>query len=192
MLSKFKIMCAAALIALGVVGPLRASEPRLGVVDFRACMEDSKYGRQEITSIEAMQNQMVNQMEALQKELQEVANQLQDPEFRDSISPETEEQLNLKGRQLSQELSRGQQIFQQMLQQAQMKMVQVMSMHIMRASQIVAASKKLDMVVNQEAVFYFPSTADVTVDVVAEMNRLYDQEVDEESLASNMGGRRAA
>jgi outer membrane protein len=192
MFSKFKIICAAALIALGFAGPLRAAEPRPGVVDFRACMEDSKYGRQEISSIEAMQNQMVNQMEAMQKELQEIANKLQDPEFRDSISPETEEQYNLKGQQLAQELSRSQQIFQRMLQEAQMKMVQVMSMHIMRASQIVAASKKLDMVVNQEAIFYFPSTADVTTDVVAEMNKLYDQEVDDDGLATTMGGRKAA
>lgn len=192
MFAKVKILFVAALIAMGVAGPLAAAEPRLGVVDFRACMEDSKYGRQEISSIEAMQNQMINQMEALQKELQEVASKLQDPEYVDGISPEAVEQLNMKGRQLSQELARDQQLFQGMLQQAQMKMVQVMSMHIMRASQLVAANKGLDMVVNQEAVFYFPSTSDVTSEVVAEMNKLYDQEVDEEDLAGELRGANAA
>lgn len=153
----------------------------VGVVNFQNCIEQSKLGKQEANSFEAMQNQMVGQMESTQKELQEIITKLQDREYLDGISPEAEQQLQMKGQQLSQTMEAQQQQFRAILQQAQMKMVQLITNQISRASEIVAQKQGLDLVLHKDVLFYSLPSYEITDKVVAEMNTLFDKESGEHS-----------
>jgi len=165
-----------------------SSVSNVGVVNFREAIEQSKFGKQEQTSFEAMQNQMMGQMEATQKELQEIVGKLQDREYLDGISPEAEQQLQMKGQQLSQTLEAQRQQFQAILQQAQVKMIQLLSNQVKRASELVAQKQGLDLVLQEEAAFYFQPSFDVTDNVVAEMNTIFDKEESDDAAANGKGG----
>lgn len=153
----------------------------VGVVSFRTCIEQSKFGKQEQASYEAMQNQMLGQMEASQKELQEIVGKLQDREYLDGISPEAEQQLQLKGQQLSQTLEAQRQQFQAILQQAQMKMIQLLTSQVSSAAELVAQKNGLDLVLHEDAVFYFQPSFEITDQVIDQMNTLFDKESADDS-----------
>lgn len=149
----------------------------LGVVNFKNCAEGSKIGKQEQNAVEAMQKQLVGNLEKLEKEFVELNNKLNDPDFRDSLSPEAEVQLTQQRQKLADDLGAGRNQFYQMMNQAQYKLVQVLGMHISRASQIVAKREALDMVVTEDACFYYTPARNMTTQIIAEMDRLYDEEV---------------
>lgn len=158
---------------------------QLGVVNFKTCAENSKIGKQEQNAIEAMHKQLVGNLEKMEKEFVELNNKLQDPDFRDSLSPEAEGQLSQQRQKLADDLASGRNQFYQMMNQAQYKLMQVMGMHISRASQIVAKREALDMVVTEDACFYFTPTRNLTTQIITEMDRLYDEEIKPGANESN-------
>ncbi len=74
---------------------------------------------------------------------------------------------------LNEDLQRYQNQYYQVLNQANMRIVQVLSTSISQAAEKVAKDKKLGMVVNKEACFFFAPTLEVTADVITEMDKNY-------------------
>lgn len=153
-----------------------AEAPSIGVVNFSNCVTDSKLGKQEQASFEALKNQMSGLLEDTEKQLNEISAKFNDPEYLDGLSPDAEEELKNKFRTLSEEMNRYQNQYYQVLNQANMKIIQTISTGINAASENVATKNKLKAVLNKDACFYFAPTLDVTNQVVSEMDKNYDQE----------------
>lgn len=155
----------------------------VGVVNFGNCVTDSKIGKQEQASFEALKKQLSSLLEDTEKQLSEISTKLNDQEFMDGLSPEGEEELKNKFQNLNEELNRYQSQYYQVLNQANMRIIQMISSNISAAAERVAKEKKLTMVINKEACFFYSPQLEVTAQVVGEMDRVYDQEVKKQAAA---------
>ena len=149
--------------------------PSIGVVNFGHCMMESKQGKQEQSSFESLRSQLTSLLEDTEKQINELASKFNDTEYMDGLTPEAEEELKTKFRLLNEEMGRYQNQYYQVLNQANMKVVQSMGSAIQEASEKVAKSKKLSMVVNKEACFFHTPMLDVTDAVVSEMDKTFEQ-----------------
>jgi outer membrane protein len=152
-----------------------ADAPKIGTVNFKLCVEESKLGKQEQASFETMKKQMENVVEEKEKVLNELALKLNDPDQLDLMSPEAETELKRKFRALSQELNQLQNQYYQTLQQTNIKIVQTLSDAVTKASDKVAKDMKLDLVVNDETCFFASPALDISPKVVLEMNKTSEQ-----------------
>lgn len=176
---KFTKLTIAALMALVFSSaPLKAAEklPNIGVVNFATCIQESKYGLKEQESLESIKNQLHKSIEDIQGQLNDTVTKLQDSDYLDTLNPEAEKELKAKFQALNEELNRYQAQYYQIMQQANMKLVQVMSDLINEASEKVAKQEKLSLVINREAAFHFAEALDITKKVIGEMDKRFDQE----------------
>lgn len=166
-----------ALVALSSSASAANEAPAtIGVVNFGSCVTDSKLGKQEQASFESLKKQMASLLEDTEKQLNEINAKFNDPEYLDGLSPEGEEELKTKFRTLSEELNRYQNQYYQVLNQANMRIIQQISGSINAAAEKVAKDKKLTMVVNKEACFFFTPQLEVTNLVVSEMDKMFDKQ----------------
>lgn len=168
------------ITSLSLMGSACAAAPEapstVGIVNFAQCIADSKLGKQEQTSFEALKKQMSSLLEDTEKQLSEISGKFNDPEYLDGLSPEAEEELKTKFRTLNEEYSRYQNQYYQVLNQANMRIVQTMGQSINTAAEKVAKEKHLSMVINKDACFFFNTSLEVTPLVVVEMDRIFDQQ----------------
>ena len=164
--------------SLGLLSSAYAADttPSVGVVNFATCVNDSKIGKQEQGSFEGLKKQMGSLLEDTEKQLNEISTKFNDKEYLDGLSPEAEDELKVKFRTLSEDLNRYQSQYYQVLQQANMRLVHTLSSSIQTASEKVSKQKKLACIINKDACFYFSPQMDVTVQVVAEMDKIFEQE----------------
>jgi outer membrane protein len=166
------------LTTLGLSAGALAAEPApaMGIVNFATCVTDSKFGKQEQASFEALKKQMSTLLEDTEKQLNEISAKFNDSEYLDGLSPEAEEEMKVKFRTLNEDLSKYQNQYYQVLNQANMRVIQTLSVAINTAAEKVAKDKKLAMVVNKEACFFYSPKLDVTPLVIAEMDKTFDQD----------------
>jgi len=148
----------------------------IGIVSFPNCITESKYGKQEQEGFEQIRTQMTTLISDIEKQLQDTVAKFNDSEFVDSLSPEAEQELKGRFQSLQEEHQRYQQQYSQVMNQANMKILQMMTGHINTASSAIAKQKKLQMVVREEAFFYHEPTQDITTLVIAEMDNTFDKE----------------
>ncbi len=165
------------LLALGITAAaqMEAKEEKAGIVNFATCVTESKYGKQEQEAFESIKKQMGAYIEDTEKQLKEVANKLNDSDHMDGLSPEGTQELNAKFQALQEEMYRYQQQYNQLMSQAQYQLIQKINGYIQSASRSIAQKKKLDYVMNKEAVFFYHVDLDITNDVIAEMNKDFDK-----------------
>jgi outer membrane protein len=156
-----------------------AKKVSMGTVNFKTCVEQSKIGKQEQSTFEAMKKQMESILEDKEKSLNEIAAKFNDPDYLDSLAPEAETELKRKFRALSQELTQQQNQYYQTLNQANYKIILKISEVISKAAAEVAEEKKLDIIMNDEGSFYHAPDLDVSILVVAKMDAAYDKEAKE-------------
>jgi len=161
------------LTASGLATSAFAADSNLGIVNFNTCISDSKLGKQEQASFEVLKKQMSTLLEDTDKQLQELANKFNDQDYLDGLSPEAEKELKNKYEALSQDYQRYQNQSYQALNQTNMRIVQSLSSSIGEAAEKVAKNKKLAMVVNKDACFFYAPVLDVTIDVIAEMDKVF-------------------
>ncbi|MES2345120.1 MAG: OmpH family outer membrane protein [Chlamydiota bacterium] len=152
------------------------STANIGVVDFAKCVTESKPGKQEQDSFEMLKNQMSGALQETEKQLNDISTKLNDPEYLDGLSPEAEEELKVKFRNISEEMNRYQNQYYQILNQANMRIIHSLGAMINTAAEKVAKEKKLYVVMNKEACFFFADKLDVTNSVIAEMDKAYEAE----------------
>ncbi len=177
----------ALFLASGLMTAAVAAEPapNYGVVNFGTCVSDSKLGKQEQASFETLKKQMTTLLEDTEKQLNELSAKFNDPEFLDGLSPEAEEELKTKFRTLNEELGRYQNQYYQVMNQANMRIMQTMQVNINTAAEKVAKDKKLTMVVNKDACFYFTPGLDVTTLVIAELDKTFAEELKKQSAVAS-------
>lgn len=148
--------------------------PSIGVANFKNCVENSKLGKREQAAFENLKKQMDVVLEKKDKELNEIAAKFNDPDYLDSLSNEAEAELKHKFRALSQEMQAQQSQYYQALSQANVKIVQMITEVVEKASANVAKQKGLSFIMNNEACYFCTPDADVTNLIVAEMDKIYD------------------
>lgn len=147
-----------------------AGTPKIAFIDFKQCVEKSEVGKREQQKFEQLNEKIKEAMESKEKELSEVARLWNDPDHRDSLSPEAEEELSKRGNRLRMEYEEMRKRSVEMLQQANFQVVQTISAAVGKAAETVAAAKGYSMVMNKEACFFTDQAFDITAAVVAQMN----------------------
>jgi outer membrane protein len=163
--------------------PASAESLSFGVVNYGNCATDSKYGKQEFASFESLRKQMTALLEDTHKQIADIENKLKDPEYKDSLSPEAEEEMRNKFYKLNEDLSQYQNQYQQVMMQTQMRMQQMLTSQINSASEQVAKEKKLSMVFNKEICPFALPSLDVTQQVIQEMDKRFEQTAKEHAAA---------
>lgn len=159
---------------------LTSAEPvkdnRVGCVNFKRCVEESKLGKREQGTFDGLKKQAESSLEEREKKLNEIADKLNDPDMLDMMSPEAETDLKRQFRSLNQEVSQLQSQFYAALNQANFKIIQQITEVIAKAAEEVAKENNLLFVVNDETFYYFDNRFDVTSKVVAKMDQLFEKE----------------
>lgn len=158
------------------VGSAFATEksPKIGVVNFTKCITESKYGMREQESFDSLKNQMTSVLQEVESQLKDLSAKFQDPEYLDSLSPEAEKELKNQFQGLSEEMNRHQAQYYQIMNQAQMKLVQSVTGYIHTASKHVAKKNNIGTIINKDALYYFKDADDVTSLIITEMNKDFD------------------
>ncbi len=153
---------------------------RIGIVNTKRCLEESKIGKQEQTNFEKMKAQMESVLQEKERDLEEVENKINDDDYMDSISDEAASELKRKRRSIKQDGMQLQNQYIQTLQQANMKIIQKLTEMISKASAQVAQESQstmpIDVILSDEACTYFAPSLDVTDRIIAKLNALFDSE----------------
>ncbi|MBT3393502.1 MAG: OmpH family outer membrane protein [Waddliaceae bacterium] len=165
----------------------------IGVVDFRLCIEHSKLGKQGQDTFDELKQQTISSLEVTEKEINALADNLNDGDYIDSLSPETQKGLEMEFNALNEKFSRDQNQYYQMLNQANYKLIQTTQESVNRAAKKVAAERSFKVVVNEDSCFFFSSDLDITSLVIAEMdkdfaeiNASFEEETVEESYIEDV------
>jgi outer membrane protein len=175
----------AVLGAVLMTGVLSAAD--MGIVNFKKAVEESKLGKQEQATFEKMRDQMASSLEKTQKELQELNSKMSDQEYMDGLSGTAQTDLRTKFQTLNTEMMQNQSQYYQILNQAQMRMIQGLMDEVQSASREVAKDKGLKVMMADDAVFYYVPEMDMTKQVVATMDSHFAP-----STAESMGPTGAA
>lgn len=155
---------------------LEGTENKIGVMSFANCIQESKYGKQEQSHIKAMESQVISLIEDTEKQLQEIANKLNDAEYIDALSPEGEQELKVKFQSLQEDLQRYRQQYYEFIKQANYKIMQTMTFHIKNAANIVSAKLKLDYILDDNSVICNNAGVEVTEQIIQELDMLFEKE----------------
>lgn len=147
----------------------------IGVVNPAMCASDSKSGKAGQDTLEDLKKQLGGHLESLEKDLNDLAGKINDAEYMDGLSPEAEMELRDKARVLNDEMMRYQNQYYQIFNQANMKIMQQLAAEISAASEVVAKSAKKNVILNKETCFYHDSSLDITQQVIAEMDKKFEE-----------------
>jgi outer membrane protein len=148
--------------------------PKVGIVSFKSCVEQSKIGKQEQANFEGLKKQMESVLAEKEKSLNDMASKFNDPDYLDSLSPEAETELKRKFRGLNQEIAQQQNQYMQTLQQTNFKVVQKLQDQVTKAATIVAKNEKLDLILNDEGTFYFAPALNISDKIVGILDKDYE------------------
>lgn len=163
------------LVAVAAASSLFAKEDqRVAIVNFTSCVLESEFGKIEQENFESVKNQMATLIQECEKQLTEIAGRFNDADYMDGLSPEAEAELKAKYQAHSEEYGRYQNQYMQVLNQANMRMIQKMQEYVNSASEKIARNEKFDLILNKEAAFYFSNALDITPLVIKEMNLEYE------------------
>lgn len=147
-------------------------------VNFKTCVDSSKFGKQEQSSFDALKKQMEGVLSEKEKGLNDMAAKFDDPDYLDSLSPEAETELKRKFRTMNQEISQLQTQYYQALQQTNFKVVQQLNEVVTKASNKLAKDEKIDLIINDEGCFFANPQFDVSQKIIKIMDELYETEGD--------------
>lgn len=150
--------------------------PKLGVVNFKQCVEKSKLGKQEAASFEALKTQAEQVLQGKEKELAAIAQKLDDSDYLDSLSNEAEAELKHKFRALNQEMGQQQQQLYHTLSQANFKIVQKLTDAVSAKAKEIGQKLNLNLIINEDACFYYHDGLDITDKVIAGLDEAFEKQ----------------
>lgn len=169
-------LCSFIFGATSLLAKEKAKNSAYGFVNFETCMTSSLRGKKEKDLLE----KQFLEMEKLVKDLETQANEdhkkLNDQDYLDAITPQAQEELQVSYQRKMEELRRAHLQYSHARQQIQNRFYQILSTDVKRASEIIAKAKNFDAILHSEATFFSSSDFDVTEQVIAEMDRLFNEE----------------
>lgn len=154
----------------------QSSAIKIGVINFKQIVEESKYGKLEQGNFETLKKQMESILEEKEKSLNEFSAKFNDPDYVDSLSHEAENELKHKFRVINQEVGQLQAQYYQTLQQANMKILQKLNEIVSKAAETVAKDNQLDLILNEDSGFYYAPTLDISKKVITALDAQFDKE----------------
>lgn len=151
-------------------------DTKIGIVSFANCIQESKYGKKEQSTLKGMQNQITSLIKDTEQQLQEIATKLNDPEYIDTLSPEGEQELKIKFQNHQEDLMRYQQQYSEFINQANYRVMQTMFFHVKNAAKIVSERLNLDYVLDENSVICNNAGIEVTNQVIQELDILFEKE----------------
>lgn len=152
---------------------------RIGIVNTKRCLEESKLGKQEQANFEKMKKQMEEILQEKERTLEDIESKLNDDDYLDSVSDEAASELKRKRRSIRNDGMQLQSQYMQTLQQANLKIVQKLTDVISRASTQVAqdpSGQPVDVIYTDEACTFYAPRLDVSDRVIEKMNKIFDAE----------------
>lgn len=146
------------------------------IVDFTECLTQSKYGKKEQENFESLRKQITNVMQETEKQINDLAQKLEDPDYMDSLSPKAEEELKLKKQSLTEDMSRYQNEFYQSLSQANYIIHQRLHANVSKAAEKIAKDNKLSFVISKDSCFYYNPDMEITPEILKEMDKNFELE----------------
>ncbi|MBA3602794.1 MAG: OmpH family outer membrane protein [Parachlamydiaceae bacterium] len=172
------MMISVALFAAQYDDSLQSSGAlKVGVVNFKLVVEESKFGKLEQGNFETLKKQIEGVVEEKDKARAELAAKFNDPDYVDSLSPEAENELKHKFRLINQELGQMEGQFYQTLNQANVKILQKLNEMASTASVTVAKENQLNLILNDDGCFFYDKTLDVSRKIIANLDALYETEM---------------
>lgn len=156
-------------------------DSKIGIVNFTQCVTESRLGKAEQESLENVKNQMSNLIKDIEQQLTDISAKFNDADYLDGLSPEGEQELKAKYHSLKEEYDRYQAQFYQVMQQANMRLLQTVSGSVNLATQKIAKEDELSLVINKDACFSFDNSFDITQKVISEMDVSYDELVKQQA-----------
>lgn len=167
---------------------LSAFAADFGFINFKQCIEKSKQGVQEKNAFEALKKQLGESLQKTDKELEDLAKKLEDQDYMDGLSPTSEEELKQKFQALSQEFARYQNQYYQLLNQANLRMLQSMHDAVSNSAEYIRENKQLDFIFNEDSAFACAQSLNFTEEVISEMNKRFELSSGHETAsADNVG-----
>lgn len=161
--------------------PTKDPDIKIGILSFANCIQESKYGKKEQSTLKGLQNQITSLIKDTEQQLQEIANKLNDPEYIDTLSPEGEQELKIKFQNHQEDLMRYQQQYSEFLNQANYKVMQTMFFHVKNAAKIVSDRLNLDYVLDENSVICNNAGIEITNQVIQELDLLFEKEENDKS-----------
>jgi len=153
---------------------------RIGIVNTKKCLEESKLGKQEQANFEKMKQQMESVLKEKESILEDIESKVNDDDYMDSISDEAASELKRKKRTIKNEGMQLQSQYMQTLQQANLKIIQRLTDVIGKACAQVAKDRSngqpVDVIFTDEACTFYAPSLDVSDRVVAQMNIMFEAE----------------
>lgn len=146
----------------------------IGFVNFKRCVEESKYGKYQRQHFDGMRKEMEASLEKKEKKLQEIVTNFDNPDYVDGLSPEAEAKAKDEYRSIGQDIAQMQQQYYQMLSQVNQKALMVLAEEVGNSAKEVAATKGLSVVLNDETSFYYAEPYDISEDVVKIMDKHFE------------------
>ena len=148
---------------------------KIGIVNFKQCIEKSKIGNAEKVTFENLKKQIETTLADKEKQLNDLTAKLSDSDYMDSLSNESEADLKHRFKILSQEHQQFQSQYFQTLNQANYTILQKISKVAAEASSQIGSDLKLDLVLNEDNCFFYIPTLDVSDKVISEMDRVFEE-----------------
>lgn len=174
------------LLALLVAGASLASTNSFaeasnlpGIVNFQACVSEAKIAQEKQKELEGLEKQFRVRIDEIQKRCKEIDEKLGNEAYIDSISAEAEENLKKERQAEVQKLMSAQNEFQQIMQQQQMAFQQSFVLSLGDAAKQVAKERGHSYVISKDACLFYDDNLDMTKDVVAKVNAVYDAQKQE-------------
>lgn len=187
-INRIRFYSIAALFAVMFTTMANAQQPtidptsnlKIGIVNAKKCLEQSKLGKQEQANFEKMKQQMESVLQEKEKALEEIESKLNDDDYMDSVSDETASELNRKRTTIRKEGMQLQNQYMQTLQQANVKIIQKLTESISKASKQTASDpssgQTLDVIFSDEACTFYAPKLDVSDRIIQKMNVNFDLE----------------
>lgn len=182
-----QLLCSAPFLLAADVQPASApaaSAQKFATVDFKRVVEESKYGKREQANFEGLKKQMETVLDEKEKALSELESKFNDPDYVDSLSATAEEELKNQFRTLSQEIGQIQAQYYQTLNQANMLILQQLGEIVSKAAEQTAKENGFNMILSNESGFYFDKSLDLSSQIIAKMNDLFEKEQKDKSAST--------
>lgn len=152
------------------------------VVNTKDCFMNSKLGKQEQESFEALTNQKKALIEETTKQLQEIAEKLNDATILDSMNPAAEQELKNKYGRLSQDLNQLYEECRQTLYQKEMQISQNIQNNI---DQALEELKENCIILKSDACYYYPDELDLTNTVIKKLDEKFEKAIKVQATSNN-------
>ncbi|MBN1915171.1 MAG: OmpH family outer membrane protein [Parachlamydiales bacterium] len=173
-----RLICSAAALMLS----FNVFAADSAIVDFIACIQNSKYGQYENEQLESIHGQWASLIEETDKEIKTMQDKLQDQEYLDGLSADGEKELKMKMQNLVNDKIKYQNQLYQILQHAQYFIIQQISEQITKAAEQLASQKKFDILVRKDHTLYHKPHLEITESVITIMDQNF---ANDKSLSEN-------